>query len=253
MGADLLKAHLNLGAVLQNLEDLPGLDPEAAAICGDWNISVQFTVMGGPSAWLEYKGGSCRHGAGAHAAPDVRLGFVSPAHLNRMFDGRGMPVPLKGFGRLGFLKNDFPKITARLEHYLKPGPQAKRDEAFVRARTTLLLHTAAHAVRELARLEPVCRKVAAGTPHGTLQISLSPEGPHAWVKYGPQGVEAGKGAAEHPSARMIFRDINAAAVLLNNQVDGFTAIGRGDLAISGLIPLVDNTSLIMDRVEKYLS
>ena len=69
MDRDLIVAHLNLYAVLQNLEDLVKLDEEMAALTKDWKIVIQFLVRKGPEAYVEFDNGQCRHGAGRHPSP----------------------------------------------------------------------------------------------------------------------------------------------------------------------------------------
>jgi hypothetical protein len=254
MGVDQVKAALNLGAVLQNLAELCRLDPESQKLIQNWDVGIQFTVLGGPKAWVEFRKGECRVGLGGASLSEVHLFFVTPGHLNAMFAGGNIPpVPLRGFKRLGWLKNEFPRITARLEHYLKPAPGMLDDPAFFAANTTLTLHTAANAVRELARTEPTAMKIAAGTPPGRLQLAVGDDGPAAWVLFGPGGVDAGRGRVDRPDATMTFRDMAVAQGVLSGKADGLAAIGRGDVAIWGMLPLVDNASLIMDRVERYLA
>ncbi len=173
MADELIKAHLNLNAVLQNLEDLIRLDEEMAQLTRDWNIAIQFAVRNGPAAALTFSGGSCRHQVGIHANPTVKLYFLSPGHLNAMFDGKGTPIPLKGFTRLGFMQKDFARLTDRLGYYLKPEPERLADEKYVRINTILTLNTAIHAVRELALLEPLSRRISAQIPRGALPNALA--------------------------------------------------------------------------------
>ena len=118
MNESLIKAYLNLHAVFQNLEDLVKFDEPMAQLIRDWDLTVEFVVRNGPSAFVEFKNGVCRHGATAHDNPTVRLYFTSAGHLNRMFDGKATPIPLKGFRRLGFLKREFAQLTDRLTYYL---------------------------------------------------------------------------------------------------------------------------------------
>ena len=254
MGVDQVKASLNLGAVLQNLSELCRLDPESQKLIQEWDVGIQFTVLGGPRAWVEFRKGECHAGLGGTSLSDVHLFFVTPGHLNAMFAGSNIPpIPLKGFKRLGWLKDEFPRITARLEHYLKPGPGMLDDPAFLAANTTLTLHTAANAVRELVKTEATAGKLAAGTPPGRMQLAVGEDGPAAWVSFGPKGVDAGRGRVEHPDATMTFRDMAVAQDVLSGKEDGLAAIGRGEVAIWGMLPLVDSASLIMDRVERYLA
>ena len=46
MNEQFVKAHLNLCAVLKNLEDLVSHDPETALLVRRWEISVAFHVRG---------------------------------------------------------------------------------------------------------------------------------------------------------------------------------------------------------------
>jgi len=254
MGVDKIKASLNLGAVLQNLAELCRLDPESQQLIRDWDVGIQFTVLGGPRAWVEFRGGACRAGLGGASLSEVHLFFVTPGHLNAMFAGSNIPpIPLKGFKRLGFLKTEFPRVTARLEHYLKPGPGLLDGPAFRAANTTLTLHTAANAVRELAKNEATAGKIAAGTPPGRMQLAVGDDGPAAWISFGPNGVDAGRGRVDRPDATMTFRDMAVAQGVLSGKDDGLAAIGRGDVAIWGMLPLIDSATLIMDRVERYLA
>ncbi len=253
MANDLVKAHLNLFAVLRNLEDLPALDPETAALIKDWQIAIQFAVRGGPSAWLEFRDGACRHGAGAHPRADVKLLFLSPGHLNKMFDGKGNPIPIKGFSKLGFLSRKFAQATQRLEYFLKPKNGVAQAPAFKLVNTTLTLYTAAYAVRELALLDPVCKKIAGHTPAGTLQISVLPDGPDVTATVQPGAWTVAKGKAAAPLATMTFQDMDVAHALLNNQLDSFRAVGEGKVMLRGMLPIVDNVGLILDRVAGYLA
>ena len=252
MQSDLIKAHLNLYAVLQNLADLVKLDSESAALTRSWNIAIQFSVRGGPAAWVAFKDGVCQHGIGAHASPTVKLYFLSPAHLNRMFDNKGNPIPLKGFTKLGFLARDFSKLTRRLEYYLKPVNGAAQDPDFKRINTTLTLFTATHAVRELAQLDPVCQKVASHTPSGVLQISVLPDGPVVTLTIQPGRWKIEKAKTDAPTAAMSFLNMDVAHALLNNQLDSFRAVGEGKVMLHGMLPIIDNVGLILDRVAAYL-
>jgi hypothetical protein len=252
MSDALIKAHLNLCAVLQNLEELVRLDPEMAILTKSWDLSIQFSVAGGPAAYVGFTGGICTHGLGRHPSPSVKLFFFSPGHCNKMFDGKGNPVPLKGFTKLGFLSKQFSKLTDRLSYYLKPGAGMLDDPAFRDINTALSLYTGVYAVKVLAEHEPLCKGIAAGMPQGTLAIRVQNGGPAAWLNYGPEGITAGKGIAEAPLAAMTFTDMTAAHEVLSGKLDSMQAIGLGKLALSGMLPLVENTGLILDRVEGWL-
>lgn len=253
MTQEKIKARLNLNAVLRNLEVLPALDKEAADIIRDWSLSIRFTIRGDMSAYLSFAGGKCVYDTETTATADVSLYFLSPGHLNAMFDNKAMPIPLRGFSKLGFLKNEFPKITKRLEYFLKPEGALLEEPEYVRVNTALTLYTAAFAICELVQLEPVSKLVGASMPAGALQLNVLPEGPYAYVLYdGKGGAIAYRGQTTNPMASLSFRDCQTANQLLNAKLDGFNAIALGDLKLKGMIPLIDNTNLMLDRIPLYL-
>lgn len=250
---DLIRAHLNLHAVLQNLEDLVKLDDEMADLTKDWDVSVQFSVRGGPAAYVAFRNGACSVGRGRGVNPSVKLYFTSPKHLNRMFDAKANPIPLKGFTRLGFMKTEFSRLTDRLAYYLKPAKEHLGDDHYRRVSTTLMLYTAVHAVRELVVLDPTCRQIAARIPPGTLQFEVLPDGPYAHIVFGKGNMTVGKTAADLPMARMTLKNLQVAGDLLGGRLDAFMAVADGDVMLHGQLPMIDNTSLILDRVAVYLS
>ncbi|HEO69842.1 MAG TPA: hypothetical protein ENN80_01165 [Candidatus Hydrogenedentes bacterium] len=248
-----IKARLNLYAVLRNLEDLVALDPEAAERVRNWDIALQFSVRKGPQASLTFKGGACTHERGPHPNPTVKLYFTSPKHLNAMFDGTSMPIPLKGFTKLGFLKRDFAPLTERLEHFLKPDPEGLADAGYRRINTVLTLFTGVFASAELAEVEPTARHLATGMGKGVLQIEVAPDGPYVHVRLDNGTVQAGRGQADEPRARMVFRNLDVANDLLNDRVDAFRAVVQGDVALWGHVPMIENLNLILERVRLYLA
>jgi hypothetical protein len=115
MGRDRVLASLNLFAVLQNLEELVRLDPQSAALCANWNVSMSFSVYNGPVAWVGFNKGLCTVKKGLEQKADIALKFVSCRHLNLMFESKRPPIITKGITRLPFLFSKFPKLTKRLE------------------------------------------------------------------------------------------------------------------------------------------
>ena len=63
----------------------------------------------------------------------------------------------------------------------------------------------------------------------------------------------GRDEIPQPLGGMGICIVSTSQGVLSGKVDGLAAIGRGDVAIWGMLPLVDNASLIMDRVERYLA
>lgn len=244
---------MNLHAVLQNLEDLVKLDEQMAQLIRDWELTVEFVVRNGPSAFVEFKNGVCRHGTTAHDNPTVKLYFTSAGHLNRMFDGKTTPIPLKGFLRLGFLKREFAQLTDRLTYYLRPELGKPDDDSYLKLNAILTLQTALYAVKVLAMLEPTSKKIAAHIPAGVLEVELLPTGPCLHLVFDKGGVSVAKGAAKRPMAKMVFKDFRVVNALLTGKMDGFLAVANGDVVLQGRLPMVDNLNLILDRVPRYLA
>jgi len=252
MNTDLVKAHLNLNAVLVNLEDLVVYDEEMAALSKGWNLSIQFIVRNGPSAYIQFENGTCTVRRGRRKKASIILYFLSPTHLVRMFDGKAQPVLLKGFTKLGFLMKDFPKLTARLEHYLKPTPELLADKNYLAVNTRFPITTAAFAIGELGLVDPVAKMISSHIRNGVTLMKVKPEGPSAMLKFQDGKIEAAKGDFEKPMSAMLFRNLKVANDILNQKVDAFTAIATGDLMPRGQIGMIDSLSLLLDRIPLYL-
>lgn len=253
MNYDLVKANLNLHAVLKNLEDITALDPEMKELTASWNNSIQFIVRNGPRAYVSFNEGKCSVGHGTIKGASVKLWFSSPSHLNRMFDGTANPIPLKGFTRLGFLTKEFPKLTDRLSYYLKPTEDLMKDKQYLEMNTRLTLNTAAFAVPEIASYDPVGIKIGKKIPDGTVAMRILPGFHSVNVKFSHGIATAEKGDVKRPEALMEMKNVRLASGFLNGSTDAFTAIASGDVAIKGLIPMLDGMSLLLDRIQLYIS
>jgi hypothetical protein len=252
MNRELIKARLNLHAVLVNLEDLVRYDAEMAGLTRDWDVSIQFSVLNGPSAHVRFKDGTCTVGKGRMKRPSVKLFFFSPAHMNRMFDGKAQPVLLKGFTRLGFLTKDFPKLTEKLGYYLKPTQELLKNKKYVEMNTRFTLTTAVFAVPVLGELDPVGRLNAEHIRDGILVVKILPDGPAAYLDIKHGSMETMKGSVDRPMAAMLFRDVKAASDLFNQKTDGFSAIASGGVVMRGHIDMIDAMTMILDRIPVYL-
>jgi hypothetical protein len=252
MNDDIIKAHLNLAAVLQNLEDLVQFDDGMAALTKTWDTCLQFTVLRGPKAFVEFRADGCRVQQGNHGNPSVKLFFFSPAHLNRMFDGKGTPIPLKGFTKFGFLTKEFSQLTDTLEYYLTPTDDRLKVTKYLELNTRLTLNTAAFAAKELARLDPIARAVASHIGNGRVLMKILPDGPSIHLDFQNGDVRVKKGDTDRPMACIFMQDVRVANDFLNGKLDAFTAVAAGNVLIKGQTPMIDSISLILDRVPLYL-
>jgi len=252
MSYDLIKANLNLYAVLQNLEDLIKYDSEMNALAKDWDISIQFLVKNGPKAFIEFKKGVCTVGRGKYKWPSVKLFFTSPQHLNKMMDGKGGPIPIKGFTKIGFLLKDFPKVTEKLEFYLKPTDELLKDDNYATMNTRLTMNTAAFAIREIGLNDPLLKGVASHMMDGTVGLNVLPGGPSVYITFSHGEITPGKGIVEKPMAKIDFKNLKIANNFLNGKSDAFTEIASGNVMIKGQTGMIDGMSLILDRIPYYL-
>ena len=252
MKVDIIKAHLNLAAVLQNLEDLVQFDNDTAALTKTWDICLQFTVFRGPKAFVEFQNGSCRVQEGQHTNPSVKLCFFSCAHLNRMFDGHGTPIPLKGFTKIGFLTKKFSVLTDTLEYYLTPTDDRLKETRYLELNTRLTLNTAAFAVKELARLDPIAKAVASHIGDGKVLMKIMPHGPSIHLDFQNGDVVVRKGDTDRPMACIFMRDVQVANDFFYGKLDAFTAVANGSVLIKGQTPMIDSISLSLDRIPHYL-
>jgi hypothetical protein len=252
MQNELVKANLNLYAVLPNLEELVAFDPQVSQLVGSWDIGVEFKVSGGPHAHVTVRNGQCRVGPGPAERTNVKLWFKSPQHLNAMFEKRANPIPIKGFTRLRFMSSEFPKLTDRLEHYLRPSDQILKDPRSFEFVTRCMLFTAIFGLKELAENDPAVADLAGRTPDGTAEFRVLPDGPTVHVTRANGSFSVTKGPARSPNVRMEFRDTHVCYDLLNGRMDAFAAIGRGDVKITGFLPLVDQLNAMLEHLEPYL-
>ncbi|MGD2269675.1 MAG: hypothetical protein PVI06_04690 [Desulfobacterales bacterium] len=249
----LIKAHLNLYALLPNCEDLVQCDREIAELSKNWDFCVQFIVRGGLRAYVDFQKGLCKVGKGTYNHPTMKLFFTSPRHLNEMFDRKTNPIPLKGFTRLGFLKKEFSKLTDRLEYYLKPTEDLLKDQSYLEINTHLMMKTAAFAVKELSVLDPIGKIVAPHIPPGVVLLKILPHGPSVSLDFKKDDITVKKGGAQRPMACMFMKNVRVANDFLSGKMDAFTAVASGDVSIRGKIPMLDSIGLILDRIPLYLS
>lgn len=260
MSYDSIRARLNLYAVLPNLEDVVRDDPQMRALVSAARVTVKFVVAGGPAAYVRFADGACSVGrgsgpeaAGGPATPSVVLSFSSASHLNKMFDGKGGPVPLWGFNRLGFLRHEFTDLSDRMAYYLAPSEELLTHPGYLAMSTQLTLNTAAFAVPVLLAHDPDCIPLRHALTQGTIVIKVLPDGPAVSLVCGASGVLPVKGELSHPSALVLLRDLPTASAFLNGKLDTFAAAVTGEVQIWGRIGMVDTLGLVLDRVGKYLT
>lgn len=253
MSHQLIKAGINLYAILKNLEDLVILDSMCQGLIKGKKLSIQFLVKNGPKAWIKFENNQCAVGQGKMKNPKVKLWFSSPEHLNKMFDGNANPIPLKGFTKLGFLQNEFTQITEKLEYYLKPEDVENPSEDYIKINTQFTLTVAAFALSEIGKYNEKAKLTVSHMSDGRIQLAVLPDGPSVYVTVKDGEISANKGITENPDAVMEMKDYKTANDFLNGKSNSFKAIASGEVMIKGQTPMLDNLSLILDKVQYYVS
>lgn len=246
-----IRAGINLYAILKNLEDLIEIDESCRNLIKGRKLSIQFLVKNGPRAWVKFSEGKCLVGQGGIKRPSVVLFYTSPEHLNRMFDGLAQPIPLKGFTKLGFLQNEFTQITQKLEYYLKPDLLENPDDAYLEINTRFTLTVAAFALPEIAKYNKRAKITASHLSDGNIQLAVLPDGPAVYLEIKNGSIAASKGKIAQADAVMEMKDSKTAYLFLNGKLNSFRAIATGEVRIKGQVPMLDNLSLILDKVQDY--
>jgi len=252
MSYQIIRAGINLYAVLKNLEDLIAQDATCRDLIAGKKLSIQFLVKGGPKSWIQFENDRCTVGQGRMRNPSVVLWYTSPEHLNKMFDGKGNPIPLKGFTKLGFLQKEFSQITDKLEYYLKPDEVRDPSDEYIRTNTQFTLTVAAFSLSEIACYDEKAKLTASHMPDGITQLRVLPGGPSVYITVKEGRIMATKGIAENPDAVMEMKDYRTANDFLNGKSNPFKAIALGDVMIKGQTPMLDSLSLILGKVNDYV-
>lgn len=245
-----VKARCNLFGILKNIEYLAEYDGVSKGLLKDTDIAVQFSVAGGPEANLAFRQGKAVMRAGRGKAA-LKLGFTSAEHFNKMIDGKGMPIPLKGFTKLSFLTSTFTSLAERLAYYLKPDAEHLKDADFFRMNTEMTAYAAMFSLAEIANYDPKGQINARKIPDGIIQIGIKDSvGIMLTVKDGH--INAEKGFAPSPRAVLSFSSVKTAYDVFNGNIDTFSALALGDMEMRGYIPMVEYMNPVLDMVADYI-
>lgn len=250
-------ARCNMFGVIRNVEYLVEKDPESRAAVDGVDMGIRFKVKNCFTSRLTFSGGAARleeelPGRVPEGKVNISLYFTSPEHFNNMVAGKANPIPLKGLGKIGFLKGPFTTITDRIEHFLRADEEALAEEATFRMNTEMMVYTAFFALAEIANHDTEGRRHAASIPDGVLQLEIG-GGPEVWIYVHDGKLTPHKGRHPEPRAYLSFCDLQAAHDMLNGKVNTFTSVGLGAMEIRGFIPMIEHLNPILDLVSRYLA
>ncbi len=246
----LVKANINLHAVLRNLEDLCELDSEMNEMIKDKDIAIQFIVKNGPRAHVSFSNGQVSYSRG-NKRSDIKLYFRSPKHLNDMFDDKANPIPLKGFLKIKFLTNQFTKLTDQLAYYLKPTDKLLENPYYFKMNAYLTAYTAFHALAEIGNHDRIGKLNASRIPDGIIFVEVM-NGPAVQLSVDHGVLTVSKQTTKTPRASMVFKNLEVASGILNGQLDTYTCLGSGDFEVRGYLPMIDNMNKLLIQVPNFL-
>lgn len=248
------QAFIGLNGILADLTVLCDLDANASEIAKTKNgkpISIAFDVTDGPCGTLKFANGKCEYVKG-EICGKITCKLFSPDHLNQMVDGKKTPMPIKGFTKIGFLLNNFTKLTDILSTYLKASDEALADRDFFEKSTVLMFHLIISAISEIANNDKIGKVSAARVKDGVISVGIEGKA-YAYIVVKDHIFTTYHLKHENPDACMIFSDLDTARGLFTGLFDSMTCLAQGKIRISGFVPMVDNLNKILARVAVYLA
>lgn len=247
----LAKAYINMKGVLRSLTYLCDLDAQASDIVKDADLTVQFCVRNGPAARLSFIKGKCSFEDGKGKS-DIKLYFSSPQKFNNLMDGKGMPMILKGFTKLKFLLKDFSQLTKRMEYFLRPVPDTAQDEKFKEISTLLTFYTAFNSLPEIGMHDPVGEKIIAHAASGQLCALVENTAHMVRAKVEKGSMKTLDSSDGSPEIKLVFSDLKTVSDVFNGRSDFLSAIGFGDVKMSGYIPVMQAVEHLVPLLAGYL-
>ncbi|MBE6629158.1 MAG: hypothetical protein E7629_09560 [Ruminococcaceae bacterium] len=248
-------ARCNLFGVFGAIPELLRIDDRARDLVKKHRISIGFLIKGGPTATLRFDKGEATLTEGCRGVT-IKLYFSSAKKFNDMIDGNGMPIPISGFHRLGFLLKEFMQLTDILTAYLRPKEGALDDPEFLKKSTKLMLRVIAGAVVQIGNNDPVGKFSASNIVDGDILLKIG--------DIEEDGTAAAVNAKDHTLtllgelpktvfSEMQFADYETARALFDGKINAVAAVGTGRVRIKGMISQIDNVNRILDRVSIYLA
>lgn len=243
-------ALTNARAVLGALPRLVELVPEAGRILGTLPAPTTLSLVAPGIPVTRYRFAS----DGIAAVSEGRgptLMFRSVDHLNAVIAGTAQPIPMAGPAGIRFLTRVFTPLTDLLGAYLKPDDNRLADAEFRRRSTLLTLEVAARAIAVVGNEDISGRFSAAHMPDGDLDLEIGDELRYR-LEVKNHRIRLDDELSDPPRAALRFADLDVAGGVISGRDSALACVCDGRLAMRGFIPLVDNTSRILDRVGAYL-
>ncbi len=245
-------AAINMFSVLRSIENLVDMDERAKDLVRDVELCLAFDVPTLPMFYLLFSKGKVKAVSGKKLKSDINLKFLSPAHFNKMINGEGNPIPTKGLLKVKFLTNEFTKLTDILQSYLIPDENLlENDEIFREKSTILTAYVALFAAVQIGNYDEHLNELVETMPEGVILINVK-DSIGVSMASRKNKLIAAVGKSKNAIAFMDFSNIDILGGILRGSIDTYACIGRGDVAVRGKIPMIDNFNKLLGSVANYL-
>lgn len=247
-------SFVNMYGVLGTLENLCEIDSVAKEILSEIKKPVRlcFEVEDGPCCTFSFTKDGCKMTEGTEGC-NCKMKFASPEKFNDLINNSKPGVPTKApIKTLLFLLGPFTKLTDRLSEILRPEESALKDKAFFNLNTILTMYTIAGSISALANNDEISMISASNTVDGDVQLGIKGEAVIT-ISVKDHQFKTIKATPENPRAVMEFASLELANGLFNGKVSTINEMCKGNIALSGMISMIDNINRILDRVAVYLA
>lgn len=246
-------AFVNFYAAIGTLEKFVEYDEEAGKIAKAQDITVRFHVKGGPDGLVIFKDGKVSVIPYDKRKVDIHLYCPTPESFNKVVDGTGMPIPLKGvFKTLKFMGNPsspFSRLTDKMSAIMRAKSFESKEERDLC--TILSFYAMAAGICEVGNHDEIARyamnrvldgKIVMGIKDVCYATIVKENGVMRVVR---EGLEGGR-------AFMTFGDIDIAKGLIDGELDSMACVSSGKLDTRGHMLMLENVNKILNIVPKYL-
>ena len=182
----------------------------------------------------------------------MKLALPTAKAVNKLYEGTGTPIPVKGITKIKFLTGPFTQLTDRLTEYLRPTEEALKDQEFSRANAVLTLHVAAYALAEIGNSDHEGKLNAARIPDGDIALAVK-DGPALTIRVKGGKLSVLRESPKNWRAKMVFADIDSAGAVLRGDMSSYAAIGQDLIELGGFVPMLDELNKLLGLVPTYLS
>jgi hypothetical protein len=246
-------AGVRLSTTMHLVALAAGADPELRAMALGRFFALVLSAPGLPRAGISTRGGRIAAWSGGEPKPagaggtSLILCFASARAAARVLGGGGgtpLPLPL-GPGALAAL-GFFRAAAARVPLMLKdPGL-----ESALKAR--MLAEAALRGLAEVAARDPGLEERMHHIPDGSVAVEALGAFSIGLKKTGRR-IEVLGTTPTSPNARLTFRDASSAVAVFSGARPAVVALGAGEVAIKGLLPLIQGLFAVLDRLGDYLA